>query len=122
PSRTTVRLSGPAYNSTRRIRSSSDLGSARPSVLLVVTHSTPSGAAATARIRPYFSAKYDFGLPAFSPSSGTPKRHCPRKAPTNAVERTIARPAGDDVLVGSHTAFGSVYSLPPPLPSTCGQP
>jgi energy-coupling factor transport system substrate-specific component len=41
------------HGSMSRIRSSSSAGEPRPSVLLVVTHSRPSGATATVRIRPY---------------------------------------------------------------------
>ena len=53
----------PGYRVTRRIRSSPARGSVRPSRLEVVTHSDPSGARATERIRPYSPAKCCCGLP-----------------------------------------------------------
>ncbi len=97
-----------ACSVTRRILSSCLPGSVRPSVLLVVIHSEPSGATATLRIRPWSSAKCLVGLPASVPSSGTENRHFPCSAPMKAVERVIAIPAGEQVLVGDQVAFGSV--------------
>lgn len=42
---------------TRRMRSSSGPGSPRPSVLLVMSHRSPSGDSATSRMRPYSPLK-----------------------------------------------------------------
>ena len=47
-----LRTSPPPQGSTSRIRSSRRAGSPRPSRLDVVTHSRPSGAVTTVRIRP----------------------------------------------------------------------
>ena len=97
-------------------------GVRRPSVLLVVIHSEPSFATATFRMRPWSRAKWAFGLAASVPSSATEKRHWPCSAPTNAVERVMARPAGEQLLVGDQVAAGLAYASFPLRPSTRGQP
>ena len=111
-----------SYTLTRRILSSSLPGDRRPSVLLVVIHSEPSVATATFRIRPWSRAKCAFGSAASVPSSATVKRHWPCSAATNAVERVMASPAGEQLLVGDQVAAGSVYASSPLRPSTRGQP
>ena len=85
-------------------------GVRRPSVLLVVIHSEPSAATATLRMRPWSRAKCAFGFAASVPSSATENRHCPCSAPTNAVERVMASPAGEQLLVGDQVAAGLAYA------------
>ena len=109
------------YSVTRRIRSSPGLGSVRPSRLEVVTHSDPSGARATERIRPYSPAKCCAVFPASAPSSTTDHTHSPCSAPSQARPAAIAMPLGEHWSTG-HSASGSAYPPLPSEPSTSGQP
>ena len=76
--------------STSRIRSSPGRGSPRPSRLLVLTHSRPSGAAATVRIRPYLPTRGRPGCTARSPSTSTRHSRSPAAPPSTGGRR--ARP------------------------------
>ena len=105
-----------------RILSSSGPGSLRPSRLLVVTHSEPSGARTTARSRPNSPVKCAVGVPtAPVRSSGTCQSRIPRSAATQRLPAAIAAPDGDASSVGQ-VSWGSVYLPSWPAPSTTGQP
>src|SRR5262245_27902583 len=104
------------------MRSSPSRGEPRPSRLDVVTHSVPSGAAATVRMRPS-PVSIRAGLPTEAPCSGIFHTHWPCSAPTYNVVPMIAAPDGEASDV-AHVTFGLV-NLPPcvePTPSTIGHP
>src|SRR3954471_16062005 len=100
------------------MRSSPLRGEPRPSRLDVVTHSVPSGAAATGLIRPSSPASSRVGVPTDAPWSGTFHTHSPCSAPAYRLRPMIAAPDGEacDVL---HVTFGLVNRPPAvePTPS-----
>ena len=81
--------------------SSSGPGFPRPSRLLVVNHTEPSGARTTSRSLPYSPMKCATGVPS-APlrSSGTCHSRSPRSAAIQRLPAAIAAPDGDAWSVG----------------------
>ena len=89
------------------MRSSWGPGVARWSVLLVVSHSEPSGAAAAVRNRPYVPTRNERFDVTDVPLSRTRHNRCPVTPPIQATLLMIAMPEGPALSV-CHCALGLV--------------
>src|SRR6266545_6782031 len=104
----------------RRMRSSPSRGSARPSVLEVVSHREPSGAATTVRRRPNSPMKKACGSPVRRPpETGIAHRRLPRRPAMKTVPCAKAIPDGEATSV-CHCAIGSTMPSSPAMPSAAG--
>src|SRR5688572_27331254 len=103
------------------MRSSSAVGEPRPSWLLVVTHSEPSGAVTTVRSRPNWPWSRARGLPSPEAVRGIVQSRRPASAATYSVSPEIAAPLGDASLV-DHVTSGLTNAALLPVPSTVGHP